>query len=124
MLAPIGSSTSFALSSTIKSKAGYDAELVKLQKELSDCVNCSSAKTAEGKTKIQVLAGKISSIKEQVKVSNSATAVNQPLKLSQGEYIPASSNRYEQASLPIDKYQSLSKDKEGVSIGVYLDVTA
>jgi len=125
MLAPIGSSTSFALiSSPVKPKAGHDAELAKLQKELSDCVNCNSAKTSEGKTKIQAVAGKISAIKAKDEASNNVAAVNQTITLSHGEYIQASSNRYEQASLPIYKYQSLSKDNEGISIGAYLDVTA
>ena len=123
MLAPIGSSTSFALSSPIKPKPGLDPELAKLQKELSACVNCDSAKTAKGKDIIQAITGKINTIKARAEQTNIAQASDQPITLSHGEYIQASSHRYEQVSLPIDKYQSQSRSNYGDSVGNFLDMT-
>ena len=46
--------------------AGLEAQLARLQKELSECVNCDSAKTSEGKVKIQTVFDKISGIKAQL----------------------------------------------------------
>ena len=42
------------------SAAGLEAQLARLQKELSECVNCASANTTEGKAKIQAISDKIS----------------------------------------------------------------
>lgn len=123
MLAPIGSSTSLTLSSPVKPKPGLDPELAKLQKELSACVNCDSAKTAKGKANIQAITGKINTIKARVEETNVIKAADQPITLLHGEYLKASSHQYEQVSLPIDKYQSLSKANYNYSVGNYLDMT-
>lgn len=42
------------------SRVALRAELTRYQKQLSDSINCSSAKTLEGKAHIQELSGKIS----------------------------------------------------------------
>ncbi len=123
MLAPISSSTSLALSSPVKPKPGLDPELAKLQKELSACVNCDSAKTAKGKANIQAITGKINTIKAQSEQTNVTKVADQPITLSHGEYIQASSHRYEQVSSPIDKYQSLSTTNDNDSVGNFLDMT-
>ncbi|HTD06393.1 FlxA-like family protein [Undibacterium sp.] len=46
--------------------ATLQAQLERYQRELSDCVNCSSAKTSEGKAQIDEISGKISSLKSRM----------------------------------------------------------
>ena len=61
------------------STGGLEARLERYQKELADCVNCDSAKTLEGKQKIQDVSGKISEIKariEEIAVARSKPAGN------------------------------------------------
>ncbi len=50
----------------VAASAGLEAQLARLQKELSECVNCDSAKTSDGKVKIQTVFDKISGIKAQL----------------------------------------------------------
>ena len=45
---------------------GLEAQLTRLQKELSACVNCASANTSEGKKKIQDVADKIQQVKSRM----------------------------------------------------------
>ena len=63
------------------SRAVLDAEIARCKKQLSDSVNCASAKTLEGKAHIQELSNKISAAQQQVKqiavekpAANDATA--------------------------------------------------
>ena len=49
------------------SRASLQADLARYQKQLSDSVNCASAKTLEGKTHIQELSSKISTTQERIK---------------------------------------------------------
>ncbi|HEY7986539.1 MAG TPA: FlxA-like family protein [Methylophilaceae bacterium] len=46
--------------------AGIQAQIAIYQRQLSDCVNCSSASTIEGKTEIQDISSKISAAKSQI----------------------------------------------------------
>ncbi len=46
--------------------AGIQAQIAIYQRQLSDCVNCSSADTIEGKTQIQEISSKISTAKAQI----------------------------------------------------------
>ncbi|MES2102968.1 MAG: FlxA-like family protein [Pseudomonadota bacterium] len=46
--------------------AALQAQLERYQKELSDCVNCASAKTPEGKTQIDDISSKISELKSRI----------------------------------------------------------
>lgn len=66
MVSAIGSSSLPNPASTDLSSAGLTAQLGRYQKELSECVNCSSAKTSEGKIKITELSGKISELKTRI----------------------------------------------------------
>lgn len=60
------------------STAGLEAQLTRYQKELSDCVNCESSKTPEGKANILELQVKISSVKERIeKAKNDAVQTEQ-----------------------------------------------
>jgi hypothetical protein len=47
--------------------AALQAELDKYEKQLSDCVNCASAKTEAGKQNIQEISQKIGDLKTQLK---------------------------------------------------------
>ncbi|HAT31472.1 MAG TPA: hypothetical protein DCW29_11655 [Janthinobacterium sp.] len=46
--------------------ASLEAQLLRYQKQLSDCVNCDSSKTPEGKAQIQAIASKISEVKDRI----------------------------------------------------------
>lgn len=47
-------------------QGGTVAELPLLEKKLSDCVNCASAATPEGKTQIDELNSRIAAIRERL----------------------------------------------------------
>lgn len=46
--------------------AGLEARLVRYQKQLSECVNCDSSKTASGKAEIESISGKISEVRDRI----------------------------------------------------------
>lgn len=48
------------------SAASLQGQLQRYQQQLSDCVNCSSAKTPQGKATIDTLAAKISQIERRI----------------------------------------------------------
>jgi len=52
--------------------AALQAQLDRYQKELADCVNCSSAKTEAGKQNIQDISGKISDLKARIDQESNA----------------------------------------------------
>ncbi len=66
MIQATGLSQAYSASSLGPASAGLEAQLSRLQKELSDCVNCDSAKTTEGKAKIQAIEGKINAIQARL----------------------------------------------------------
>ena len=70
-----GTAATSAFSGPAKA-AGLEYQLQRYQKQLSECVNCASAKTAQGKATIEAISGKISSIRlriDEVASSNSVT---------------------------------------------------
>ena len=67
MVAAIGSaSAAYGGGVTRTPAAGLEAQLVRYQKELADCVNCESAKTPEGKERIQTISNKISEVRARI----------------------------------------------------------
>ena len=80
MISAIGSSTPYTPPHT--NAGGLQAQLDRYQKQLSDCVNCDSANTHEGKETIQALSNKISDIRariqetEVVSSNSRSTAIN------------------------------------------------
>jgi hypothetical protein len=52
--------------STPRTAAGVEAQLERYKKELSNCVNCESAKTASGKAAIEAAASKISTAEARI----------------------------------------------------------
>lgn len=55
------------------SATSLQAQLERFQKQLSDCVNCASAKTPQGKADIQAISARISQIEQLI-----AQAQNRP----------------------------------------------
>ena len=75
----IGSSSLSGVSGGQSSRAALRAEVVRYQKQLSDCVNCSSSKTLEGKAHIQELSTQISVDQQRIKqIESGGTAANDP----------------------------------------------
>lgn len=54
---------------------GLDAQLARYEKQLSECVNCASAKTPEGKQAIDDWYGKIHDIKAKLEEAHNASTV-------------------------------------------------
>lgn len=48
------------------SAASLQAQLQRFQQQLSDCVNCASAKTPQGKAAIQALSAKVSLVEQKI----------------------------------------------------------
>lgn len=57
---------STAYRSGAPSVASLKAQLERFQKRLSDCVNCTSANTPQGKADIQAISARISQITKQI----------------------------------------------------------
>jgi len=57
-------------------------QLARYEKELSACVNCSTAKTTEGKQKIQEVSSQIEQIKARIEQATQARATRQAEKSS------------------------------------------
>ena len=60
--------------------SGAEAKIARYKKELSDCVNCESAKTSSGQAKIQVIASKIAAEQariEKIANDNSSTQTSE-----------------------------------------------
>ncbi len=66
MVQAIGSPAAYGAANSGAGTAGLQAQLARYQKQLSECVNCESSKTAEGKAEIQAISGRISEVKERI----------------------------------------------------------
>ena len=58
--------TSTAYSGGAPSAASLQAQLQRYQKQLSDCVNCASAKTPQGKADIEAISARISQVQQRI----------------------------------------------------------
>ena len=67
----------------VRSSAALQAQLAQYQKQLSDCVNCGSSSTAEGKAQIQALNTRIQALQTQLGDMASARAAQQASQLRQ-----------------------------------------
>jgi hypothetical protein len=56
------------------SAASLQAQLQRYQQQLSDCVNCASAKTPQGKADIQAISARISEVKQSIAQADQASA--------------------------------------------------
>jgi hypothetical protein len=101
----IGSSSLSSVSGSHSSSTALAAEVARYQKQLSDCVNCPSAKTLEGKAHIQELSTQISVDQQRIKrIEANATAANDPAAAAQADTYtsagaPAASPTQAQGSL-------------------------
>ena len=77
MISSIGSSPTYDLNSISKPTTGLDAQIARYKKELSDCVNCESAKTAKGKAKIQAISDKLTALTAQTENAAKPKDTNQ-----------------------------------------------
>lgn len=57
---------------------GLETQIARYQKELSNCVNCDSANTREGREKIQTILDKISAAKARLEGIAAEKSNNQP----------------------------------------------
>ncbi len=71
-----GAAATSAFSGPAKA-AGLEYQLTRYQKQLSECVNCASAKTAQGKATIEAISDKISSIRLRLDEVASSNPVRQ-----------------------------------------------
>lgn len=74
MVSAVGSSGHRPAAAVPSRPAGLDAALEKFKKQLSDTVNCDSAKTPEGKAKIEDLSAKISAVKARMRKEEDTAA--------------------------------------------------
>jgi hypothetical protein len=81
MVAAIGSSAFSGNYSPVSPTAGLEAQIAQYQRQLSDCVNCDSANTLQGKETIQAISSKISTAKARVEEINASRTVNQTVRL-------------------------------------------
>jgi hypothetical protein len=75
------------------------AQLQQFQQQLSDTVNCSSAKTPEGKAQIQAISTKISQVKAHIDQSKQASS-STPAPTHAKAASPAQAQQTQQAGAP------------------------
>ena len=73
MIPAIGASASTPSFST--GGAALQGQLARYEKELSACVNCSTANTTEGKQKIQLISSQIEQIKARIEQATQARGI-------------------------------------------------
>ncbi|MYM21947.1 hypothetical protein GTP46_04710 [Duganella sp. FT135W] len=61
-------------STGVRSSVSLQAQLQRYQKQLSDCVNCASAKTSQGKADIEAISERISQIKRAIEQTEKPSA--------------------------------------------------
>ena len=78
MISAIGTSTFASPGASGPSIAALQAQLDSYQKQLSDCVNCATATTPQGKQNIQDISGKISDVQARITQAAAAKSNTQP----------------------------------------------
>jgi hypothetical protein len=66
MVQVIGSAIVTGAISAASALAGLEAQLARYQKQLSECVNCDSSKTTEGKAQIQSISSIINDVRARI----------------------------------------------------------
>jgi hypothetical protein len=124
MTLAIGSPTLSSAAGSGTSTAGLEAQLARCQKDLSEHVNCNSAKTPEGKAAIEALSNRINSVKTRIEEISNTQSSRHPATLNATD-----ANTNSQAAAPIAKEitgidaASASKSSEAIA-GSRLDVFA
>jgi hypothetical protein len=68
----IGSSAAASYARISEGDTGLQAQLSRLEKELSACVNCATATTTEGKAKIEAVSTRIAQVQARIAQSEEA----------------------------------------------------
>jgi hypothetical protein len=109
MVSAIGSSpASSAVSTTVASTAAIEAQIARDKKELSNCVNCESAKTSQGQADIQTLTNKISIAEARLAEISAANPANQASALTSTTASDSAANSNSVASNAEDKISNQS----------------
>lgn len=83
MVSAVGSAfASNPVPDPVTTTAGIEAQIARYKKELSDCVNCESAKTTEGKAEIAAIASKISTAEARIEKINTGKQGSEPVASS------------------------------------------
>lgn len=103
MIDPLGAYATARESPFPSKPAGLDVQLAQLQGQLADCVNCASARTPEGKAKIQEISLKIQSIKARMEAMAAARNPGPPAQApvrNAPDYTLANPEKQDPASAP------------------------
>jgi hypothetical protein len=76
------------------SAVSLQAQLQRYQKQLSECVNCASAKTLQGKSDIQAIAARISQIEQRIAQAVNAGGAPLGVGLSAASPVTSASTTY------------------------------
>lgn len=77
----IGSSATASYVRVNEGSTGLQAQLSRLEKELSACVNCATATTTEGKAKIEEVSTRIARVRDRI-VQSKAAEPDKPAALA------------------------------------------
>lgn len=72
MVSPVQASNGYAMPNVPSSSAALQAQVARYQQELSDCVNCETAKTQHGKANIEAIQTKIRTAMERLDAIDTA----------------------------------------------------
>lgn len=121
MLGAIGSSPFSGTIGTGASTGVLEARLAEYERQLSDRVHCSSAKTPEGKAAIRTLSDKISIVKKRIEEADSAKSAGRPTVPN----IKTSANPNKDAAAPIAGIDPASAPRSpNDRVGALLDAFA
>ncbi|MDQ1831184.1 hypothetical protein [Massilia scottii] len=84
------SSAAYADGAGKPSPVTLQAQLQRYQQQLSDCVNCASADTAQGKSDIQAIAARITQVQQRIAQESGAAATPATATASALSATPAS----------------------------------
>ena len=82
-------------------KASLEAQLAQYQRQLSECINCDSAKTLEGKNQIQAISSKIAAIRDSIAQTDQPAGNSSPASVSADGT---------QTGIAVDRHQRASDD--------------
>ncbi|EGF31446.1 hypothetical protein IMCC9480_3939 [Oxalobacteraceae bacterium IMCC9480] len=89
MVQAIGGTATNTTTTSPANAAGLQYQLSRYQKQLSECVNCASAKTPQGKADIEAISGKISSLRLRIDEVASGSVVRPPESANAAATAPA-----------------------------------
>jgi hypothetical protein len=125
MVAAIGSTALPSSSTSASPTAGLEAQIIRYQKQLSDCVNCDSANTAQGKETIQAISSKISAARAKIEEINVSKSVNQTSSTDNQLNTTAKQDQATAATLNQANASSKGPQQSGIgAVGTLINVSA